>query len=171
MLDQDLSVHDGGGETGGRLAESSSATRQVVDQLGEIGCESTQVEDVEIGCHTLGHDPAVGEAPRGRRHLGHPVHGILDGDGADIANPVPEQMRLERRIHDLADMRARVAEGRDGEGLAKQFEHHVLIVVGRGLDEEQVEVGVESKIEEDVDGAWPEAAARARSRCRAGGRR
>jgi hypothetical protein len=129
------------------LRQSLRAGGQVVDHLGHLGADRGRVEHDEVGGEAGAEQPAIGQAP---------LRGCVEGDHPDRllerqrllgAHPVAQEMRLERGVHELGDVRARVREGHDGARVLDQLEGVLLVLVGDGLEEEELEVLLERQVD------------------------
>ena len=83
------------------------------------------------------------------------MHGVFQRELLAVAHPVAQQVRLQRRIHDLGDVRPAVRERRDGPRVLQQVQHQVLVLVRQSLHEEHLEVAVEREIHERLHRRHP----------------
>ena len=76
-----------------------------------------------------------------------------------VAHPVPEQVGVDRRVGDLAEVRAGVGERHHRARMAHDRQQHVGILrVEARLDEELAEVGLEREVDHRLDRVTPRCA-------------
>ncbi len=73
------------------LHEPPGTGREVVSDLRHLGSDRLGVEDDQVGGEALADEPAVGEAPEGRRHESQHVHRVLEREDLPLANPVAQE--------------------------------------------------------------------------------
>ena len=78
-----------------------------------LGRDGVGVEDHEVGGHALADQAAVGEAPVAGGHERQHAHRLLEGERLLGAHPVAQQVGLERRVHQLGDVGARVGQAEE----------------------------------------------------------
>src|SRR5262249_45652567 len=101
----DPAVHDRGVEAGGLLPQSSGAGGQVVHHLGHVGRDAIGIEDDHVGGEPLAEQAALVETPGRRGFEGEHAHALLEAERLTAPHPVGEHLRLQRRVHDLRDVR------------------------------------------------------------------
>ena len=96
--------------------------------------------------------PPIAEPPvRGGLEAQH-AHRLLERERACRApHPVAQEVRLERGVHDLRDVRARVREGDHRSRMLDQLERVVLVLVGDRLEEEPLEILLEGQVDHRLD--------------------
>ncbi|MEJ7584568.1 MAG: hypothetical protein WKF43_10900 [Acidimicrobiales bacterium] len=107
----------------------------VVDELGMAFGGVVEV-DVQVGSHPHRDASAAAEAEDPGGLGGHAVDRLAGGVERGVADPVGEHERGPSRVHDLADVGAGVAEGREDELAAERGLEGFETRVGscRGLD-------------------------------------
>ena len=108
------------------------------------GPDCRGIEHVEVGAHAFAHKAAIGEAPRESRRERDHAHCLFDGELLAVADPMPQEMGVDRRIRDLAQVRSRIREGHHRARMLHHRERHVGVLwIHARLDEHDVEVGLE----------------------------
>ena len=87
---------------------------------GIAGTDDRRVEDVEVGDEAFAQQAAVGESDMPRGLEGEHAHRLLEREVLPVAHQVSEQVRLDRRVGHLADVRARVGEAHHRVGWRRQ---------------------------------------------------
>ena len=147
VTQQHLAVHDRRRDAARALHESAGASGEVVHHLRHFGRDRVRIEDHQISRHALADEPTVVEAPqRGGHERQHPDR-LLEREGLLCPHPVIEQVGLERRVHELRDVGPGVGERRDRARVAHDLERDVLVLVGHGLEEEEVQVLLERQLD------------------------
>ena len=147
-----LAVHDGGGEAGGVLLEPGGSTGHVGHQRRHERADGGGVEDGDVG-REPGNEPApIGEPPDVGGAAGDHLHRLLEGKGLALAHPVAEEVGVDRRVEDLADVGARVGEPHSGAGMAHEVDQTVVVLGDQLLEEEQVEVVLEGEVDHRLHG-------------------
>ena len=148
VAQQHLAADDGGGDAPRALHEAAGAGRQVVGDLRHLGRNRVGIEDDEVGHEALAHEAAVGEAPVRGRHQREHAHRVLQREDLPLAHPVAQQMRLQRGVDDLRDVRAGVGERHHRARVLHHRQHVVLHLVGDRVHEEPIEVLLQRQVDQ-----------------------
>ncbi len=113
VAEQTLPGDDGGGDAVSALHEALGAGGKIVDHPGQSGTHARGVDDVEIGHEALAQKPAVEKAPGAGRLEAELPNRLLERDGLAVAHPVGQQMRGNRRVADLRNVRTGIRRSHD----------------------------------------------------------
>ena len=134
------------------LLEALRSAGQIVHHFRHARTHGVRIEYDEIGVHPLTQQPAVVHAPVRGGDGGQLPDGFLQRHRLPLAYPVAEQVRLQRAVHDLGDVGARVRERDHRTGMPHHLEDVILVLVGGRLAEELLEVLLQRELDHEIDG-------------------
>ena len=112
VLEDDLSVFEGGFITCGVLQQAFSARREIIDDLGDAKAEVVVVDDVDIGEVSRGKDAAIFKAVESGCLTGLAHHHVFDREffaAFAVTSPMSQHKRGHPCVTDRATVGASVA--------------------------------------------------------------
>ena len=144
----DRAVADGGGVPLCALDEARRAVRKVVDDLRVLLVQRIEVDDVHVRPFADGERAAVLQAENPGRRRGDTAHGLANRVEPGVPAPMRKDEGRPPRVHDLADMRAGIAESREAVVAREQMRHRLQVLVERAQREERPAAAVERHAQE-----------------------
>ncbi len=155
-VDQDDPAgHHSGLEPGCPLAQATSPTGQVGGHFGHRGRDRVGVEDVQVGSHAGPKPAPIGETPGVGSGAGQHANGLFQGEVLALPYPIGEEVGLDRAVHDLAHVRARVRERHHRPPVAEEGKDGVGVLRGDRLHEQLLEPGGDGQIDHGLDRCHP----------------
>ena len=74
---------------------------------------------------------------------------------ARVAHPMGQEVRRDGAVHDLRDVRTRVGLGDDRVGVPQDLFDRSMVLIGKGLGEVLVEVGLQRQVDQQIGCARP----------------
>ena len=131
--------------------EPVGARGQVVHPLHPLHPDGGGVEGDQVG-EISGRYPAPARDPEHRRGVpGDPPDGLLQGERAGLPDPVLKQVGGEHRVAELAGVRARVGQAKQGAVVPQQPGQRGGVVVGDHDPEAGPQVIVERHVAQHVE--------------------
>ena len=141
--------HDRRDDPGRLLLEPRRPTGKVRLDRREDWCDGVGIEDVDVGGVSLIEKSSV-SASHTRAGTAVIISTAARATSLSVANPIREEVRLDRRVHDLVDVRASVRERHDGGRMLHPIEQGVLVQIVERLHEELVAFALEDQVNDEL---------------------